>query len=348
MNEQMTLRAPLAWLGNGRLVADAAVVVSREEVVFAGPAEDAPEGGPVRQMEGFLMPAAADRHVHMGLADAGSLLSAGVTAVRDLGWPSDDAFAMAENSRLPSFNGPTIVAAGPMLTAPGGYPSQASWAPPGTAMELATVDEAIDAVEVLVALGAGHIKVAMDADAGPTLDDAMLTSIVGCAHEYEVQVTAHIAGAGELERAVGAGVDEAAHTPWTEAISDRVLREAASAMRWVSTLDIHSLGVDTPAVRVALDNLRRFRAHGGTVVYGTDLGNGGIPPRIHVRELMLMREAGMDVDDLLTSMIRAPLEPGAPADVIVLPESPFGNIDVFDEPTLVMRAGEVVRGPGGA
>jgi hypothetical protein len=29
-------------------------------------------------------------------------------------------------------------------------------------------------------------------------------------------------------------------------------------MRWVSTLDIHSFGADTPAVRVALDNLRRF------------------------------------------------------------------------------------------
>ena len=61
----------------------------------------------------------------------------------------------------------------------------------------------------------------------------------------------------------------------------------------------------------------------------------------------MMREAGMEVDDLLTSLVRAPLEPGAPADVIVLPESPFGNLDVFDEPVFVMRAGDVVRSPDG-
>ena len=49
-------------------------------------------------------------------------------------------------------------------------------------------------------------------------------------------------------------------------------------MRIVSTLDIHGWGSDTPEIRTALDNLSRFHAAGGRVVYGTDLGNGPIPP----------------------------------------------------------------------
>ena len=63
-------------------------------------------------------------------------------------------------------------------------------------------------------------------------------------------------------------------------------------MRIVSTLDILSLGRDTPAIRTALENLRRFHDAGGTVIYGTDLGNGAIPAGIHTRELLLLREAG--------------------------------------------------------
>ena len=69
------------------------------------------------------MPAVADRHVHIRLADPGAVLLGGVAAVRDLAWPADEIFALADASELPSFNGPLIRAAGPMLTAPGGYPT---------------------------------------------------------------------------------------------------------------------------------------------------------------------------------------------------------------------------------
>ena len=59
-------------------------------------------------------------------------------------------------------------------------------------------------------------------------------------------------------------------------------------MRIVSTLDIQSYGRDTPEIRTALDNLRRFHAAGGEVSYGTDLGNGPIPAGIHTREVLLL------------------------------------------------------------
>ena len=98
------------------------------------------------------------------------------------------------------------------------------------------------------------------------------------AHRLDLPVTAHAQGAGQVERALGAGFDELAHTPWIR-LSDDVIETAAARLRIVSTLDIHSYGRDTPEIRAAIDNLRRFHAAGGTVIYGTDLGNGPDPGR---------------------------------------------------------------------
>ncbi len=45
------------------------------------------------------MPAAADRHVHIELGDPVAMLQRGVTAVRDLAWPTDRIFALADDLR---------------------------------------------------------------------------------------------------------------------------------------------------------------------------------------------------------------------------------------------------------
>jgi imidazolonepropionase-like amidohydrolase len=295
-------------------------------------------------MDGFLMPAVADRHVHIGLADPGAVLLGGVTAVRDLAWPAADIFPMAQASELPTFNGPLIRAAGPMLTGPGGYPTADRWAPPGTGRELQGPDDAASVVEELATAGAAAIKVSLNADAGPTPTDAELAAVCAAAHDRSIPVTAHVEGKGQAERALGAGIDELAHTPWTERLSDSLIDGLARSTRIVSTLDIQSYGLDTPAVRTALDNLRRFHAAGGTAIYGTDLGNGDIPPGIHLREVFLLREAGMGDEATLEAVARGPLEPGAPADLIVLGENPFDELGALGDLRLVVRAGRVVVG----
>jgi imidazolonepropionase-like amidohydrolase len=169
-----------------------------------------------------------------------------------------------------------------------------------------------------------------------------LATICEAAAGYELPVTAHAQGPGQVERALGAGVGELAHTPWTESLSENVIDAMAKSMRIVSTLNMLSLGNDTPGVRAALDNLRRFAAAGGGVFYGTDLGNTGILPGIDVAELMLMREAGLEIEAVMQAMIRAPLEEGAPADLIGLPSNPFEDLGAFEDLLLVMRAGEAV------
>ena len=336
------MRAPLAWLGPGRLVRDAAVVASGPEIVYAGSVWGAPPTDEELELDGVLLPAYADRHVHIGLSDPAQVVRGGVTAVRDLGWPAEDIFPLAGSSELPSFRGPLIRAAGPMLTAPGGYPQGQSWAPTGTALVVRGADDASAAVGKLAERGAAAVKVSLNADAGPTVSDAELGAICSAAGERDLPVTVHAQGGGQVERALGAGVTEFAHCPWTHQLSDEVIGQMASAARIVSTLDMLSYGRDTPELRRALDNLRRFVAAGGRVSYGTDLGNGAIPPGIDLRETVLLREAGLEMEAILTALARGPLEPGAPADLVGLRRDPFEEIDALADLLLVVREGRVV------
>jgi imidazolonepropionase-like amidohydrolase len=82
------------------------------------------------------------------------------------------------------------------------------------------------------------------------------------------------------------------------------------------------------------------------VVYGTDLGNGPIPSGVHVPELHWLRAAGLTTEECLEAFVRAPIEVGAPADLLVVGESPLGDVAALDDIRLVVRAGEVVSEPG--
>ena len=338
----LSVRAPLAWLGPGRLVENASVTIDGARVVHAGESKGAPPSEVTVPIDGVLLPAVADRHVHMGLADPGAVLLGGVTAVRDLAWPPEEIFPLADASEGPNFNGPLVRAAGPMLTAPGGYPTRTQWAPKGTGLEIRGPQEAAAAVGDLATRGAGQIKVSLNAEAGPTPSDEELVAITQTAHERGLMVTAHVQGDGQTRRALGAGVDELAHTPWTERLSDDLVESMAKTMRVVSTLDIHSYGVDTPELRVASENLWRFARAGGKVLYGTDLGNGPVPPGIDLREVLMLWEAGLGAEALLVAMMRSPLEPGAPADLIAVARNPFEDIEALGGLRLVVRSGRIV------
>lgn len=338
----LAISVPMAWLGPRHIVNDVVVVCRGDEITDVTIGTPAPSGLDLIQVDGFLVPAGADRHVHVELSDPGAIVRRGITAVRDLAWPADRIFPLAEASEAPGFDGPFIRAAGPMLTAPGGYPSRAAWAPLGTAQEVDDAEGATGVVDGLIARGATAIKVSLNAEEGPTPSDGILTAICEAAHTGGVPVTAHAQGGGQVARALGAGVDELAHTPWSERLSDDIIAASASRMRWISTLDIHGFGAGTSELAVAIDNLARFHRAGGNVAYGTDLGNGAIPAGIHTRELRLIREAGLATEEVLDALARAPVEPGAPADLVVLGDSPLGDLDAFDDLRLVVKAGRVV------
>lgn len=240
----------------------------------------------------LLVPGFVDAHVHIGFVDPTDVLRRGVTTVRDLGWPPRAIFDLARTSRSPGFDGPLILPVGPILTAPGGYPARAAWAPPGTAREVGDPAAAAAAVRELVRQGAWSIKFALNPPVGPVLGRDALTAIVDAAHEAGRKVTGHVHGTGELAKAVECGVDELAHM----LMSEEELDDASIA----ALVDAGITVVPTLSIRfgrdraLAVANLTRFRAAGGHVVYGTDLGNEGPAPGIDRTEVRALAEAGFD------------------------------------------------------
>ena len=241
-------------------------------------------------------PAFADHHVHLGLVDASGLAASGIGRVVDLGW-SDEVVALAQAAPVPA------AYAGRFVAAPGGYPSASSWAPPRCTSEVAEPRDAAEAVAHQVALGASLVKTTLNRDAGPVPDVATLSAVVAAAAEAGLPVVAHAQGPGMVELALAGRVPALAHTPWTHRLDDEVVAEAVDAgQAWISTLDIHGYGTTSPDQERAVDNLARFHAAGGRVLYGTDLGNGPLPEALNLRELGLLAGAGLTDDDLLAAL----------------------------------------------
>lgn len=283
--------------------------------------ETAPPGGVDGTLDGAILPGFTDSHVHLGLIDGEALVPGGIARVLDLG--GDPAALATLAARADSAGGAPALEveyAGAFLTAAGGYPSTRSWAEPAAVRELASVDDAIAAVGEMHGFGAHVIKLALHDDEA-VLDGDICRAVVGAAHELGLPVVAHVEGRGSAARAVRAGVDLLAHTPWSERLPDALLATMAERMRWVSTLDIHGWGERTDDFEVARDNLARFHHAGGEVLYGTDLGNGPLPTGINQRELEALVDAGLDADALVGSLARpqSGTRPGRLVSVIPTP-----------------------------
>jgi imidazolonepropionase-like amidohydrolase len=232
-----------------------------------------------------------DHHVHLDLVDPATVAAGGLARVLDLG------------SAGPVPAGPVeVVRAGRMLTAVGGYPSTRSWAAGGLFRQVRP-DEVGGAVAEQVADGAAVIKIALNADAGPVWPDDMLAAVVASAHAAGRRVVAHVEGPGQSARALTVGVDALAHAPFSERLPDAEIAGHARAVTWISTLRIHG----DPSH--ALDNVRRFQAAGGRILYGTDMGNGPSSGGLERDELVLLREAGLTLDDLLAALTGEALLP---------------------------------------
>jgi imidazolonepropionase-like amidohydrolase len=295
----------------------------------AVPVGEIPRGAARRRLPGTLLPGLCDAHVHSALVDLGTVRAGGIAAVWDLGGVPEKVLDLAERARRPESKLPRIRLAGPFLTAPGGYPSDRAWAPAGSWREIHGPDDAASAVAEARAGGATLIKVTAHAG-GPMLPPATLGALVEAAHAAGLPVVVHAEGSGTVAAAAEAGADLLAHTPWTEALDDGLIQAAADRMTWISTLDIHGWGDPSPARATAVGNLRRFLGYGGTVRYGTDLGNGPLIAGINAREIRALLEAGLTPDEVLSAMIDtdpagvAPswiaggldLEPGRFADVL--------------------------------
>jgi imidazolonepropionase-like amidohydrolase len=332
-----------------RPVDDALITIEDTRVVAIEAGSEAPtvDASSLTVLPGFI-----DAHVHIGFYEPAEVVLGGVTTVRDLGWPPDEIFSLAQRSRAASFRGPTILAAGAMLTAPGGYPAHAAWAPAGTAREVAGPDEAQRAVAETAERGACVVKVALNPPAGPSFDRDTLSAIVDASHHRRLKVTGHVYGLEELDKALDCGMDELAHMLMSdEAVPpDTIARMVAAGMGVVPTLSCR-FGRDR---ETAVDNLARFVEAGGEIIYGTDLGNEGPRPGIDPRELEGLQAAGLTSERVISSATTraaghlglptsGTLAEGMDADLIGVAGDPLEDVSHLTRVEMVFRKGVRIR-----
>ena len=284
----------------------------------------------------FVVPAFVDAHVHLEYLPAEEALArAGVAAAVDLAAPIE---SLGEQRAGPL----RVLHAGPMITATGGYPTR-SWGADGYGLPCDGAAACAAAVDRVADAGADLVKVPL---AGPPEhDDETLRAIVERAHARGLRVAVHALTDVAARRAADAGADLLAHTP-TEPLSEATVRALADRAV-VSTLAAFG------GSEAAIENLRRLRAAGATVLYGTDLGNTRTAA-IDARELALLARAGMSPRDVVDAGTAAParffgleglgaLEPGAAASLLLLDADPLAHPETLTRPVHVLLDGVIVR-----
>ncbi len=349
------------WPGGDAPVIDDGVVVvdAGGRVAALGPVRelDVPPDLPwYGNRSCWVGPGLVDAHVHLAFGSAREALLGGVVAVRDLGAPLTDALRWRTPDTAPPPGYPVVAVAGPILTAPGGYPGN-SWGANGFARPVATPEDARRAVAELVAAGVDLIKLALEPAGGqPVPDPATARAVVDAAHEHGLAVTAHALGARMVERALDAGVDELCHMP-TEILPDPLVQRLADArVPVVSTL--HTLAECGDAEAVTR-NAARLVAAGVPVRYGTDLGNEGTRPGAEPRELDRLAAAGLGplgalraATDLAAAVpgLRGRrigrLAVGEPAAAVVLIGDPLADSAVWRRPLVTVADGRWHRETG--
>lgn len=287
------------------------------------------------RLDGVVVGGFTDHHVHLQLVDHAQLSGSRLGRVVDLGGNPGvlrrlagggikNAPATRDSGTFsiphphphphPHAHALGVEFAGAFVAAPGGYPSDREWAPEGSVREVADARAAANAVAEMADAGASCLKVTSNSAAGPVFSDDLFRTIVGLAASRSLPVVAHAEGPGEAQRVIALGAARLAHAPFTERLDDEEIARQAASASWISTLAIH----DGLTRTVAIDNVRRFHAAGGTVLYGTDLGNGPMPNDLNAREIAALREAGLHADALLHAL--SPMDPLAPsATLLFLP-----------------------------
>ena len=346
-------------------VPDATLVIEGDTITAVGraPEIEIPSGMRVIDLRSAtILPGFINTHVHSGYDESNlrAWAQGGVTTVRDLGAnPARPLFSIRDSLR----QNPAcarLVAAGPMVTVPGGYPMVPWSSPSGLAVR--STDDARQQVTGLLDDGADLIKIAVESGASfgqsiPTLSAEEIDVIVQTAHGRGTKVSAHVLVAEDLERAVDGGVDDVAHMVTDRLSDDLVERVVRDGILWIPTLELWH-GVGHGMGEAAIENLRRFVRAGGEVALGTDYHGYDCPFDLGMplREIRWMRDAGMTPMQILVAATShagqvcnlqdrlGTLERGRIADVLVVDGDPLHDLESLRNIRMVIHNGRIIRG----
>jgi imidazolonepropionase-like amidohydrolase len=343
------------WPGGDAMPFTGVVLVSGRGIIgYLGPLTSSVVPGDLPLLGGpgyWVGPGVVDAHVHLAYTSPAACLSGGVVGVRDLGAPPALARQWRTGHRPPPPDHPFVAVAGPVLTAPRGYPSR-SWGRDGFAAFISSPGQARQVVHRIAAGGADVVKIALEpGDTGwPVPGPGVVRAVVEAAHATGLAVVAHALTADMVGRAVDAGVDELAHTP-TERLPEALIERLAGAgISVVSTLQtFFSAG----SGRDAAANASALHREGVRLRYGTDLGNDGTRAGVDPRELDRLADTGLGRRGALRAATewsaQAPgmrrrtgrLQVHAPAALVLLPADPWQEPGAWRTPTAVLADGRL-------
>jgi imidazolonepropionase-like amidohydrolase len=306
-----------AWLFDGTsetLMPDPAVVLEGSTITAVGTSLPTPDGATVIDLDGAtILPGLVDSHVHLAFdasddpvghlanrddaevfaAMAGAARRAargGVTTVRDLGDRGYLALGLRDAATADATL-PTILAAGPPITTPGGHCHYLGGAARGVAGVRAALREhaerGVDVIKVMAS--GGNLTSGSRPEASQFgLDE--LRAAVEEAHRLGLPITAHAHGTQAIIDALAAGVDGLEHVTFMTAdgvdpIPAGLLAAIAAAPVTLGiTLGMAPVpGAAPPSAMAArlpalMANIRRLYEAGASMIAGTDAGVSPIKP----------------------------------------------------------------------
>jgi imidazolonepropionase-like amidohydrolase len=324
-------------------ISNGLVAIQGDRIVAVGQAKDFTFPAETRVIDasgGTIMPGVINAHVHAGHGATTRrylFLLDGVTAVCDMGvrLAAMGQFEQEETRLGPAARG---FKAGPIITAPGGYPGP-YW---GFFLnyEIQGADEAQDAVADLHARGADYIKLALEpglpglVDEGlPVLELEELRSVVEAAHAHGLLARVHVTQSSMLDIALESDVDVIEHVPMPSysadvlegifsepgsprlplAYEEQLNRMIDQGIVLVPTLDViigdsyqrDDIDTETRALILGvLGVVRYFYEAGGVVALGNDYGNPGVKSGMPLREMELLLAAGLTPMDVIEAATR--------------------------------------------
>ena len=325
------------------------------------------------------------RTVLDGVVYANRTLMAGFTTVRDLGSPARTAFALRDAINKGEVQGPTILAAGMMISITAGHGDVNGFNEPVTqALRPESIcngaDDCRRAVREQIRKGADVIKLAttggvlsnIAAGTGQQMFEDEAKAIIDTAHLMGKKVASHAHAAGGINLALRSGVDSIEHGSYLDAESLKLFQETGAYL--VPTLLAGHTVVNmakgsgsltpaqaTKALAVGARMQMAFAQavkNGVKVAFGTDSGvsaHGG-----NAYEFTLMVAAGMPAADAIkAATVNAAdlldrsdtigtLEPGKDADIIAVAKSPLDDVTELARVRFVMRQGIVHKQNGTA
>lgn len=301
----------------------------------------------------------------LGLAGNGlTALRHGITALRDLGCADDSVIQYARLAEHGRLLGPRVIAAGRWVCMTGGHGWEYGREADGEA-------EVRKAVREQIRAGAGVIKLmatgGLSTPGSPhsaELTSAELTAGADEAHKAGLRVAAHAHAAAGIRAALAAGVDSVEHGAF---LGDAELAEmrrlgtflvptavAVENVRPGSGIDPDVIEKTEAAREIFHANTAKALGSGVRIAAGTDAGTALNPVGTSLlSELKLYVQLGASTRDALAaatvhagSLLGGGLgviEPGRPADLLILSRNPVSDLDALNEISGVIIRGRLLR-----